>query len=522
MEEADLLRERLQAITDKRRIREDIAKKRREIEEVKLKLQYLKKKALREQWLMDGLSGQNGEEEEAMRAQAQEEQHQTELLQSDIDRIESEISALETQEMNISENEELILERLRKVEKTAEDIIKEINGDFQPEPIQYIYSAIPDIPKSYTPTLARRINTPVQEPDAEPEKMAMYAMEISVEKDLRTGKSQVLSSATVTPQEFLQKGIKVYDDGRKSVYAVQSDGKASDDEFDELSTLEVEELLRKATEKKTNSDVEYHEPVFSSPYSQPCTPSKGERGVVSPGPNGFHMPSKTPSPLQPDDDQAGQEDAKDSTSHIPDPETNQNSHTHQPASQSCLNGQEDDLTNVCGDDDHWSKDKLILEPEEEQHRFTPESDLELEFDRTSPLSQKEDLVLNIVNSIPSELNCTQPITMIFMGYQNAESDEEDGKMQAELVVISSDEEEKDTEPALSYHPRGYYSKIFQPRSDNVHRSEIRPSVFRNHSPGEHIMTYRKEDPSIPVWRRKVPQLEKHVPLPRSKIPSSHI
>lgn len=124
MEEADLLRERLQAITDKRRIREEIAKKRREIEEVKLKLQYLKKKSLREQWLMDGLSGQNDEEEEAMRAQALEEQHQAELLQRDIDRIESEISALETQEMNISENEELILERLRKVEKTAEDIIK--------------------------------------------------------------------------------------------------------------------------------------------------------------------------------------------------------------------------------------------------------------------------------------------------------------------------------------------------------------------------------------------------------------
>ncbi|MEQ2192679.1 hypothetical protein XENOCAPTIV_015404, partial [Xenoophorus captivus] len=42
MEEADLLKERLQAITDKRRIQEDIAKKRRQIEEEKLKLQYIK------------------------------------------------------------------------------------------------------------------------------------------------------------------------------------------------------------------------------------------------------------------------------------------------------------------------------------------------------------------------------------------------------------------------------------------------------------------------------------------------
>lgn len=49
------------------------------------------KKALREQWLMDGLSGQNDEEEEAMRVQAQEEQQQTELLQSEIDRYSKQV-----------------------------------------------------------------------------------------------------------------------------------------------------------------------------------------------------------------------------------------------------------------------------------------------------------------------------------------------------------------------------------------------------------------------------------------------
>ncbi|XP_062848289.1 uncharacterized protein palmdb [Trichomycterus rosablanca] len=124
MEEADLLRERLLAITDKRKIQEDIAKKRREIEDVKFKLQYLKKKSLREQWLMDGLSGQNEQDEEAVRAQAQKDQQQTEFLQSQIQRIEGEIEDLETQELNISRNEELILKQLKEVEKTAEDIIK--------------------------------------------------------------------------------------------------------------------------------------------------------------------------------------------------------------------------------------------------------------------------------------------------------------------------------------------------------------------------------------------------------------
>lgn len=39
-------------------------------------------------------------------------------------RIEKEIEALETQELNISANEEIVLKRLKEVERTAEDIIK--------------------------------------------------------------------------------------------------------------------------------------------------------------------------------------------------------------------------------------------------------------------------------------------------------------------------------------------------------------------------------------------------------------
>lgn len=42
------------------------------------------KKALREQWLMDGLSQQTEEEQEAMRLQAQDEQQQSDQLQSNI------------------------------------------------------------------------------------------------------------------------------------------------------------------------------------------------------------------------------------------------------------------------------------------------------------------------------------------------------------------------------------------------------------------------------------------------------
>ena len=51
----------------------------------------------------------------------------------------------------------------------------------------------------------------------------MFAMEISVERDMRTGESQVVATATVTPEAASERGVKVYEDGRKSVYALRQD-----------------------------------------------------------------------------------------------------------------------------------------------------------------------------------------------------------------------------------------------------------------------------------------------------------
>uniref|UniRef100_A0A4W4GS16 Palmdelphin n=1 Tax=Electrophorus electricus TaxID=8005 RepID=A0A4W4GS16_ELEEL len=73
---------------------------------------------------------------------------------------------------------------------------------------------------------------------------ALFAMEINVQKDLRTGQSHVLSFSTVSPQELQQRGIKVYDDGRKSVFALRSDAsQRSGNGVAELSAREVEDLL---------------------------------------------------------------------------------------------------------------------------------------------------------------------------------------------------------------------------------------------------------------------------------------
>ncbi|XP_058621265.1 palmdelphin isoform X3 [Onychostoma macrolepis] len=482
MEEETLLRERLQAITDKRRIREEIEKKRRNIEEEKLKLQYLKKKTLREQWLMDGLSTLSEEEQESAKAQTEDNQQQTKLLQCNIDRIDQEIAVLETQELELSAREQILLKQLKEVEKTPEDIIKEVNANIRPEPIQYIYTAIPDVPKSYTPKTRRRsVNPGKHETDEEQEKKATYTMKISVEKDLRTGESHILSSATIAPLDLQQQGIKVYDDGRKSVYALPLDAQDSQNDMNEMSPLEVEELLMKASEKKDPTDVEYHEPVFSSPFSRPTSPQRTERGYISL--HGLQMPNKNQSPFQ------AESFTKQEALYIPTTKTNQYLGTNQLAQNgSYANSEYSGITRI-------SPASSPIQEYEEQLRITPTADSGLGFGRFSPLNQKEDSSVNFVSFLPPEVESGEPVTMIFMGYQNVESDEEDEGIQAELVVISDDDDDEDSEEAtLSYHPLGYRSKIFKPNS-TVYRSEIRPGAIRTSSSGRQMLGNETKDPT---------------------------
>lgn len=54
MDEADKYKQRLEAIADKRRLQEEQDRVRREMEDEKLRLQQLKRKSLRDQWLMEG------------------------------------------------------------------------------------------------------------------------------------------------------------------------------------------------------------------------------------------------------------------------------------------------------------------------------------------------------------------------------------------------------------------------------------------------------------------------------------
>ncbi|KAM9325847.1 palmdelphin [Gastrophryne carolinensis] len=425
MEEAELLRERLLAITDKRKLQEEIAQRRLQIEEEKLKLHHLKKKALREKWLLDGLNTMTPEEQENMLRQTQEDQKQIKVLDHNIGRLEQKIEDLEKQEMQLSAKETRVLERLKSVERTTEDIIKAVKAEAQEEvPIQDIYAGIPDLPPSYKPSFIRKMENAQLEDGEEPRK-ALFAMEIKVEKDNKTGKSTVLSSIPVSSSELKDAGIKVYDDGRKSVFAVGSQGKTDKNGVDSLAPIEVEDLLRKATEKSVQSPTEYHEPVFSNPYNN----STAQKGQVLPSVNGHKSPiimtqQNGHSPAVPEEALKTKQFAEEVPVYTPPRVITQNrpaAHTKPPL------------------------------PEGYNEAMSVNSG---SYVSTSPKGNMEDDVrYNIVHAEPCFVEDSEPVTMIFMGYKHADESESklltdyEGVIRAELVVID-DDNDKEEETAV--------------------------------------------------------------------------
>eukprot|EP00070_Physeter_catodon_P042592 XP_028349486.1 paralemmin-2 isoform X12 [Physeter catodon] len=206
MAEAELHKERLQAIAEKRKRQTEIEGKRQELDEQILLLQHSKSKVLREKWLLQGVPAGTAEEEEARRRQSEEDELRVKQLEGNIQRLEQEIQALESEESQISAKEQIILEKLKETEKSFKD--------FQ---------------KSFSSTDG-----------------AVYAMEINVEKDKQTGETKILSASTIGPEGVHQRGVKVFDDGTKVVYEVHSGGTIVENGVHKLSSKDVEELIQKA------------------------------------------------------------------------------------------------------------------------------------------------------------------------------------------------------------------------------------------------------------------------------------
>ncbi|XP_039999636.1 palmdelphin-like [Xiphias gladius] len=294
MEESDLLKERLQAITDKHHIQEDIRQKKLELDQEKLKLQHLKKKALREQWLLQDSATHNTTDSPQQQSLLSD-QRQTRALQLNIHRIEMEVEFLERQESVISTNERFILNRLKALEKSPEEIIKEAQENFVLEPLQ-VTTVIPDVPESifppannhteqttprnsgiifirdfYTFLFFKEIGLKVccavwQTTEKwstwyQRTNKALFTMKINVTNNLLTGESTVLSNATVPPKELNQNArLKVYDDGRKCFYALNSqEGSHNLTCVSEPSSSKVEQLLRSATVYCQVNHQNYHQ-----------------------------------------------------------------------------------------------------------------------------------------------------------------------------------------------------------------------------------------------------------------------
>lgn len=512
MEEAELVKERLQAITDKRKIQEEISQKRLKIEEEKLRHQHLKKKALREKWLLDGIS--SGKEQEEMKRQNQQDQHQTQVLEQSILRLEKEIQDLEKAELQISTNEEVILKKLKSIERTTEDIIRSVKVEKEEtsgESIEDIYANIPDLPKSYVPSRLRKERNDGIEDD-EQNRKALYAMEIKVKKDLKTGESTVLSSIPLPSDDFTSSGIKVYDDGQKSVYAVSSNRNATFNGTDGLAPVEVEELLRQASERNSKSPTEYHEPVYANPFCRPTTP---QREKVTPGPNFQERIKVKANGLG--------NDMNESIHHMDNglSEERGNSFNHVSPIQPMPHSQS--LTQQAEETPH-AVQKSLMTPWEESNvmqdkyapspkaRLSPSEALVGRYERqgSSPTCQEdeEDVRYNIVHSLPSDINEREPVTMIFMGYQQAEDNEEekklltgyDGVIHAELVVIDEEEEAEGEAEKPSYHPIAPHSQVYQPAKPTPlprKRSEVNPHENASHkSPHKNSISLKEQEESL--------------------------
>lgn len=511
MEEAELVKERLQAITDKRKIQEEISQKRLKIEEEKLKHQHLKKKALREKWLLDGIS--SGKEQEEMKRQNQQDQRQTQVLEQSILRLEKEIRDLEKAELQISTNEEVILKKLKSIERTTEDIIRSVKVEKEEtsgESIEDIYANIPDLPKSYVPSRLRKERNDGIEDD-EQNRKALYAMEIKVEKDLKTGESTVLSSIPLPSDDFTGSGIKVYDDGQKSVYAVSSNHNATLNGTDGLAPVEVEELLRQASERNSKSPTEYHEPVYANPFFRPTTP---QREKVTPGPN-FQEKIKIKA-------NGLGSDMNESIHHMDNGLSEKgNSFSHASPVRPIPHPRS--LTQQAEETPHALQERLMTPWEEStvmQDKYAPSPKARLspsealvgrsECQASSPTCQEdeEDVRYNIVHSLPTDMDEREPVTMIFMGYQQAEDDDEekklltgyDGIIHAELVVIDEEEGGEGEAEKPSYHPIAPYSQVYQPAKPTPlprKRSEVNPHEKANHrSPHKNSISLKEQEESL--------------------------
>ncbi|KAJ8251765.1 hypothetical protein GJAV_G00225200 [Gymnothorax javanicus] len=206
MDEAEKYQQRLQAIAEKRRVQEEEERRRRETEEERLKLQQLKRKSLRDQWLLEtppsspggpgADSAQSPEPEEGDRR----DEPQAEGPQVDEERqkdLEDECSRTHTD---------------GETQDTAELRVPTPGGDGE----QQKYLSQEDLEGHK----ADPLNWPAALKNGPEERSVLGMVELQVERDLKTGATVILSVAPVAPGQTGAPGETVFDDGRRHVQAL--------------------------------------------------------------------------------------------------------------------------------------------------------------------------------------------------------------------------------------------------------------------------------------------------------------
>lgn len=258
-------------------------------------------------------------------------------------------------------------------------------------------------------------------------------MEINVQKDLRTGESQVLSTSAISPQELQQRGIKVYDDGRKSVYALRTDGhQPGANGVDELSPVEVEELLRQASEKKKRSNQVQMDPSY--PYNISHKLQSDPNNRESNKSNGYQDPYSIDLSAWPElvynDGVHYPEAAGHRLPLLPMPDYNDRPEEYY------HNGKGNNYSREL----HRGERHAHGQYYNRRENNLGTRHLDCDITNHSPCSAySEDSKVSILNAMPSD----EPVTMIFMGYQNAEDDSQsyEGSVRAELVIIGDGEDD---------------------------------------------------------------------------------
>ncbi|KAM9329733.1 paralemmin-1-like isoform 2-T2 [Gastrophryne carolinensis] len=246
MAEAELHKERLQAIAEKRKRQAAIEDKRQQLEDQILQLQHLKSKSLREKWLMQGAPAGSVEEEEARKRQCEEDEQKLKILEQNVQRLEQDIERLESEESLISAKEQVLREKLKETEVSFVDLQKSLLNQDKADAVNYIYSQIPDLTNLYSHHQDSSLDS-----ERTAKVPALYAMEINVEKDRNTGETKILSASAIGPEVVHQRGVKVYDDGNKVVYELHHAGAVVENGVHKLTTRDVDDLLQKSTQSIT-------------------------------------------------------------------------------------------------------------------------------------------------------------------------------------------------------------------------------------------------------------------------------